>query len=160
MSESGPTAGGVTPLEQAAIRKLIYSLDPVEDNLDDSLVDSVNRIIERIEKLESQTADVALGLEQVEGVVVNGDWEQMTAEAKDIRVAQSLVGKAERQNGRAAFHYDEVLAVHENVPSAGTAYNIMERVGEREGFDYQSGHETGKRLTVNLKGVDPVFRAE
>lgn len=158
MSESTVTTDAHTK-ERALLLKLVSRLDPDDDGFHDDIGTRIDRVADRIERVEHAVADNATDIEDVHARLAGAAYDDLTPQEKELKLARALETKARRYDGKAAMTYDEVLAVFDHDPAPGTAYNLMERVGRDTGFNYEDG-PNGKRVTVDAERTHDVFNAE
>jgi len=127
-----------------------------QDNLEDRVVeleDENRQLRERVAELE----------ELVDPDPGNVAYEQLTKSQKIHRVRKALLETATRSNGVASMKYKEVMALFNNRPSPGHAYDLMEAAAEIDGYAYDAaGQGRGdKRVRVNADDVndDRLFHA-
>ena len=106
-----------------------------------------------VEELQDRVAELERAVDPDPGSV---EYDQLTKEQKVFRVRKALATDAKRSNGRAAMKYKAVMALFNNRPSPGHAYDLMERAADADGFAYDTAGkgEGEKRIRVELDGVN------
>lgn len=84
------------------------------------------------------------------------EYEQLTKDQKVHRVRVALLDQATgTNNGKAKMNYKEIMWLFDGHPSAGHAYDLMERAGQLDGFAYDSaGGDGEKRVRVDAGDVN------
>jgi len=113
---------------------------------------------ERINELESDVDRLNNRVVELENLVDpdpgHANYGNLGKDEKVWRVRKKLAEMAATRNGKQAMSYRDVMMLFNGHPSAGHCYNLMERAGELDGFEYDANPEGEKRLTVNLDGVN------
>ena len=137
---------------------------PSEKELMRQRLDSMGRLTtdlaERVEELEERVAELE---ELVDPDPGNVEYGQLTKAQKVHRVRKALLEAATRSNGVASMKYKEVMALFNNKPSPGHAYDLMEAAAELDGYAYDAagGGRGDKRVRVDAEAVndDRLFHA-
>jgi len=138
---------------------------PTEMELLRQRVESMSRLVpdlhDRVEELEAEVAELK---ELVDPDPGNVAYQQLTKSQKVHRVRKALLEAATRQGGTASMKYKEVMALFNNKPSPGHAYDLMEAAAVgMEGYTYDAaGQGRGdKRIRVDADAVndDRLFHA-
>jgi len=142
--------------EQAAMRKVMYSLAELDGRATDDmdLLDAANATLENVEQLQRRVTELEAKVDAMNERVPSPDqkaYEEMNKADKATVVRSKLKQEAEATNGRAAVTYKDVIRMFDGAPSAGHAYDIMDAAGETEGFDMGKSPDGTKRLTCNLR---------
>lgn len=169
MSESQPSPGpSLSPIEQAAVRKLMDSLDPEEFGEDETMVDRAIRVGEEFQRMQeqmntlsNQLVDVTQQVEELNAALENDAYEQLTHEQKRLRVKRLVQNEAKENGGRGAVDYNEVRSAFNKRIPAGSTYNLMEEIGQEAGYEYQQRSGANNRLAVDISETDEqVFTTE
>jgi len=79
-------------------------------------------------------------------------YEAMSAKEREQKVAQALRKKAESNpQDRAAMDYGKIVALFENEIPNSTAYKVMKRLDNREGYTYEARSDGNNRVTCVVK---------
>jgi len=126
-------SGDVDPLVQALQRKL-------------------NNAVERIEELENRVAE----LEQtVDPDPADVSYEQLTKDQKVFRIRKALGEEANRSNTHVAqMKYKAIMALFNNKPSPGHAYDLMERAAHADGYEYDTAGQGKGEKRIRVKWDD------
>lgn len=132
-------------------------LDILEQRLD-ALTTRNNHLQERVWELQDENEQLRDRVAELEQVVDpdpgSVNYEQLTKSQKVHRVRVALVEKAAREhNGKTRMDYNDVVWLFDGNPSPGHAYDLMERAGELDGFEYDKPDGGNKRITANLDAV-------
>lgn len=120
------------------------------------LVDALRRQLKertrRIEDLEDRVAELEELVDPDPGGVA---YEQLTSDQKVHRIRVALLEQATAGNAP-TMKYDDVRWLFGGKPSAGHAYDLMERVANADGYVYETGgHGDGqKRIRVEPDAVN------
>lgn len=147
MSETDPYAKDI-----AAFRKIIYQLGDVDVEEAD-ILEATDAVLERMARMQERIDELERLVDPDPGTK---DYESLTKAEKVRKVRSAVYRKAKKQTGAAQMTYDEILALFENHPSPGHAYDLMERAGEMDGFEYGNSGPNGngkKRLAVKTDVV-------
>ena len=130
-------------MEVVAFRRLVTRLtDADEEELDQmNPIEKVDAVIDRIERLEAENERLTERVAELEANVdpdpTGKAYREMTREEAVRKIREKVLKKAQRNHsGKAQMDYREVLALLDNEPSVGHAYNLMERAGRADGFRY------------------------
>ena len=132
--------------------------DELEQRLDaleawqDAAVTKMKRLGEENERLRDRVAELEELVDPDPGGVA---YEQLTSDQKVHRIRVALLEQATA--GKApTMKYDDVRWLFDGKPSAGHAYDLMERVANADGYVYETGgHGDGqKRIRVEPDAVN------
>lgn len=117
----------------------------------------MNHQIERIDEVEQELESLHETVAEL-SEVVNPDpgkktYEELTKEQKVHKVRKKLLSLAINSNGRAAMKYRDVKRLFDGHPSNGHCYDLMERAGEMEGFEYDTNADDERRIRVESAAV-------
>jgi len=159
--EGGRMSNQFDPLEAAAVRRVLWSLAGDDANTDtDTMMDAAEAAVARVESLEERLAEME---ELVDPDPGGKAYEQLTKDQKVHRVRTALLEQAgNARNGKAKMNYKEVMWLFDGHPSAGHAYDLMERAGSIDGYAYDAaGGDGEKRVRVDTDAVndDALFHA-
>ena len=118
----------------------------------DAAVTKMKRLGEENERLRDRVAELEELVDPDPGGVA---YEQLTRDQKVHRVRVALLEQATA--GKApTMKYDDVRWLFDGKPSAGHAYDLMERVANADGYVYETGgHGDGqKRIRVEPDAVN------
>ena len=120
----------------------------------------LNSAVDRIEDLERENAELRRQVAALQGEVDpdpgSKEYSDLSRAEKVRQIRERLVDVAGADhNGTAAMKYKDVMWLFDGHPSAGHCYDLMERAGQLDGFDYSAagGGKGDKRVTVNLDAV-------
>jgi len=120
-----------------------------------ALVDALRRKCarqaEEIETLRTRVGDLENLVDPDPG---GTEYDQLTKDQKVQRLRSKLAEMAAARAGKHAMGYRDVMMLFNDRPSAGHCYNLMERAGQIDGYDYGENPEGEKRLTVKLDAVN------
>ena len=126
----------------------------------DALEDRVAELEDENRQLRERVAELE---ELVDPDPGNVEYGQLTKAQKVHRVRKALLEAATRSNGVASMKYKEVMALFNNKPSPGHAYDLMEAAAELDGYAYDAagGGRGDKRVRVDAEAVndDRLFHA-
>lgn len=123
----------------------------------------LQRLNKRIGKLESENDELRQENERLTERVaeleaaVDPDptgkaYKEMSRDEAVRKIRETVLEQAQRSHsGKAQMTYKEVLALLDHEPSVGHAYNLMERAGREDGFQYTDNN--GKVIQANSEGV-------
>lgn len=117
-------------------------------------------LTEKMEELEYENQQLRERVAELEELVDpdpgGKEYDQLTKDQKVHRVRTALVEQAtNNHNGKAKMNYKEVMWLFDGHPSAGHAYDLMERAGVLDGFAYdKAGGDGEKRVRVNVDDVN------
>lgn len=119
----------------------------------EALQRKVNTQADRIETLEDRLAELEELIDPDPGTT---EYDQLTKDQKVFQIRKHLLTMADQTNGRAAMKYKEVMALFNSHPSAGHCYDLMERAGHLDGFEYDKagGGKGDKRVRVKADAVN------
>lgn len=150
-SRSGPTGP-----EQAAVRNLLFSLAQMDgreldaDNY--SLVEVARMAGENVATLQERVSELETAVETLDARAPDPEqkeYDNMDRSDKATVVRSKLRSEANATNGKARATYNDVIRIFDGRPSPGHAYDIMETVGEMDGFEMGTSPDGTKRLTYN-----------
>jgi len=123
-------------------------LEPLVDALRRQLKDRTRRL----EDLEDRVAELEKLVDPDPGGVA---YEQLTSDQKVHRIRVALLEQATAGNAP-TMKYDDVRWLFGGKPSAGHAYDLMERAANADGYVYETGgHGDGqKRIRVEPDAVN------
>ena len=124
------------------------------DPLVQALQRKLNNAVDRIDELEDRVAELEQTVDPDPGEV---SYEQLTKDQKVFRIRKALGEEASRSNTNAGqMKYKAVMALFNNKPSPGHAYDLMERAAYADGYEYDtSGQGKGeKRIRVKWDAVN------
>lgn len=123
------------------------------DPLVEALQRKVNTQADRIEDLEDRLGKLEELVDPDPGAT---GYEQLTKDQKVFRVRRHLLERADKTNGRAAMKYKEIMMLFDGHPSPGHCYDLMERAGTIDGFEYDEagGGKGEKRVRVSADAVN------
>ena len=123
-------------------------LEPLVDALRRQLKDRTRRV----EDLEQRVAKLEELVDPDPGGVA---YEQLTSDQKVHRIRVALLEQASAGNAP-TMKYDDVRWLFDGKPSAGHAYDLMERAANADGYVYETGgHGDGqKRIRVEPDAVN------
>ena len=123
-------------------------LEPLVDALRRQLKDRTRRV----EDLEKRVAELEELVDPDPGGVA---YEQLTLDQKVHRIRVALLEQASAGNAP-TMKYDDVRWLFDGKPSAGHAYDLMERAANADGYVYETGgHGDGqKRIRVEPDAVN------
>ena len=123
-------------------------LEPLVDALRRQLKDRTRRV----ENLEERVAELEELVDPDPGGVA---YEQLTSDQKVHRIRVALLEQASAGNAP-TMKYDDVRWLFDGKPSAGHAYDLMERAANADGYVYETGgHGDGqKRIRVEPDAVN------
>ena len=123
-------------------------LEPLVDALRRQLKDRTRRV----EDLEKRVAELEELVDPDPGGVA---YEQLTSDQKVHRIRVALLEQASAGNAP-TMKYDDVRWLFDGKPSAGHAYDLMERAANADGYVYETGgHGDGqKRIRVEPDAVN------
>lgn len=123
-------------------------LEPLVDALRRQLKDRTRRL----EELEDRVAELEELVDPDPGSVA---YEQLTSDQKVHRIRVALLEQATAGN-TPTMTYDDVRWLFNGKPSAGHAYDLMERAATADGYTYETGgHGNGqKRIRVEPDAVN------
>ena len=132
--------------------------DELEQRLDaleawqDAAVTKMKRLGEENERLRDRVAELEELVDPDPGGVA---YEQLTSDQKVHRIRVALLEQATAGNAP-TMKYDDVRWLFDGKPSAGHAYDLMERVANADGYVYETGgHGDGqKRIRVEPDAVN------
>jgi len=133
----------------------------------DALESWQDAAIQKLKRLGDENGELRERVAELEELVDpdpgNVAYEQLTKSQKIHRVRKALLETATRTNGVASMKYKEVMALFNNRPSPGHAYDLMEAAAQIDGYTYDAaGQGRGdKRVRVDADGVndDRLFHA-
>ena len=131
--------------------ELVARLDALEA-WQDAAVTKMKRLGEENERLRDRVAELEELVDPDPGGVA---YEQLTSDQKVHRIRVALLEQATA--GKApTMKYDDVRWLFDGKPSAGHAYDLMERVANADGYVYETGgHGDGqKRIRVEPDAVN------
>ena len=107
---------------------------------------------QRLDELEERVAELEELVDPDPGGVA---YEQLTSDQKVHRIRVALLEQATAGNAP-TMKYDDVRWLFDGKPSAGHAYDLMERVANADGYVYETGgHGDGqKRIRVEPDAVN------
>ena len=132
--------------------------DELEARLDaleawqDAAVTKMKRLGEENERLRDRVAELEELVDPDPGGVA---YEQLTSDQKVHRIRVALLEQATAGNPP-TMKYDDVRWLFDGKPSAGHAYDLMERAANADGYVYETGgHGDGqKRIRVEPDAVN------
>ena len=107
---------------------------------------------QRLDELEERVAELEELVDPDPGGVA---YEQLTSDQKVHRIRVALLEQATAGNAP-TMKYDDVRWLFDGKPSAGHAYDLMERAANADGYVYETGgHGDGqKRIRVEPEAVN------
>lgn len=118
-------------------RTAIQRVNELEDTVQDQH-ETIQRQQEQIERLQAALPD-------------RTDYAQLDKDTKIGMVREHLVNRAQEQGGKAKIDYQGIQwEVFDGEPSPYHCYELMEKAGQEDGFDYQEPSNENNRLTVDL----------
>ena len=107
---------------------------------------------QRLDELEERVAELEELVDPDPGGVT---YEQLTSDQKVHRIRVALLEQATAGNAP-TMKYDDVRWLFDGKPSAGHAYDLMERAANADGYVYETGgHGDGqKRIRVEPEAVN------
>ena len=118
----------------------------------DAAVTKMKRLGEENDRLRDRVAELEELVDPDPGGVA---YEQLTSDQKVHRIRVALLEQATAGNAP-TMKYDDVRWLFDGKPSAGHAYDLMERVANADGYVYETGgHGDGqKRIRVEPDAVN------
>lgn len=142
---------------------MTYSGDDPEKRLDDleARFDAMNRsrlhLQDRLDEAEDERDRLRERVAELEELVDPDpgatEFGQLSRPQKVHRLRRHVVKQAAKTNGRWAMKYKEVKALFDGLPSDGHCYDLMERAGKLDGFQYGTFHGD-KQLRAKLDAVN------
>jgi len=99
---------------------------------------SIADALARIRDLEETVQDQQDIIEDLQRGTTADNYEAMTAKEREQKIAQALRTKAEGNKlDGASMDYSEIVALFENEIPNASAYKLMQRLDNRDGYEYQ-----------------------
>lgn len=127
------------------------------DGRDVGLWQVIEQQQETINELASQVADLTDQVEELQAALDNDDYQSLTREQKKLRVKRLVQREAEKNGGRGSVNYKEIISSFNKQMPAGTAYYLMEQIGEQPGYKHDKRANALDLLKVNLSETDERF---
>ena len=145
-------------MEVVAFRRLITRLTDADDEEVEQMnpIEKVDAVIDRIERVEAENERLTERVAELEAAVdpdpTGKAYREMSRDEAVRKIRETVLEQAQRSHsGKAQMTYKEVLALLDHEPSVGHAYNLMERAGREDGFQYTDNN--GKVIQANSEGV-------
>ncbi|MFC6765989.1 hypothetical protein [Natrinema soli] len=145
--------------QELALKRLVTGLVPEEDTLNMGPVESVARIVDRIDKIAEENERLRERVGKLEAELnPNPDskpYKELSRDEKVQKLREYLVTMASsRHSGKFAMEYNNVVALFDGQPSPGHAYDLMEIAGNADGFAFKEFDDRTNQLRVNLDDVN------
>jgi len=154
MSSTGTTGAGP---EQAAVRKVIYSLAELTgeemDPHETPVLEAASVALDNVEAMQQQLLELEARVDDLEDRAPRPEkkrYDRMDKADKVTVLKQKLRETAEATNGRAAMTYDDVIRAFDGEPSPGQAYDLMEAADSHDGYTYEEAPDGTKRVTHSV----------
>lgn len=139
-------------------------MSDMEERVDqlEKLVEALRRKLnsksETIEEHEREIGALRNRVAELENLVEpdpgKGEYDQLSKDRKVWRIRKKLAETAAEGRGAASMDYKDIMWLFDGHPSSGHCYNLMERAGEVDGYEYDKAPDGQRRITVELEGVN------
>jgi len=149
-------------VEDAALRKFMHQTAKLSDvdlgeephilEVSKAAIQAVADMKDCIDELESTVEEQQDTIDDLRRGTTADNYEAMTAKEREQKVAQALRTKAENNKfDGAALDYAEIVALFENEIPNGSAYKLMKRLDNREGYTFEQRSNGNNRVKHGVK---------